>query len=119
MIVGLKWSDKFGPMVMVGMGGVFVELLKDVSLRMAPVNREEAREMVTTLKTSRLLSGFRGEPERDVDALLDVIVKVSEIGANLGPDLVELDINPMFVLSKGEGVVAGDALIILKKEDVC
>ena len=119
MIVGLKWSDKFGTMIMVGMGGVFVELLKDVSLRMAPVNREEAREMVSTLQTSRLLSGFRGEPERDVDALLDVIVKVSEIGASLGPDLVELDINPLFILSKGEGVVAGDALVVIRNKDEC
>ena len=115
MIIGLKWSDKFGPMIMVGMGGVFVELLKDVSLRMAPVNREEAKEMVSTLQTSRLLFGFRGKPERDIDALFDVIAKVSEIGARLGPKLVELDINPMFVLSKGRGVVAGDALVITKK----
>ena len=114
MIIGLKWSDKFGPMVMVGMGGIFVELLKDVSLRIAPVNHREAKDMVSELQTAQMLSGFRGKKERDIEALLDAIVAASRIGADLGSDLVELDINPLFVLPKGQGVVAGDALVVLK-----
>ena len=113
MIIGLKWSNKFGPMVMVGMGGIFVELLKDVSLRIAPVNHQEAMGMISELQTSQMLSGFRGKKERDIEALLDAIVAASKIGADLGPDLVELDINPLFVLTKGQGVVAGDALVVL------
>lgn len=113
-IVGLRWSEQFGPTIMFGMGGVFVELLKDVNLRVAPVNEEVALEMVEGLKTSKLFYGFRGSEKRDVKAAVDAIIAISRVGAALGPNLSELDINPLFILPQGQGVMAGDALMVVR-----
>ena len=113
--VGLKWSKKFGSLVMFGLGGIFVEVFKDVSLRLSPVNEAEARGMIEELKAKRLFHGFRQFDERDIEATIRAIVIISELGATLGPDLIELDVNPLFVLKKGSGVKAGDALIRLRR----
>ena len=113
--VGLKWSEKFGSLVMFGLGGIFVEIFRDVSLRLAPVNEAEAVEMIEELKAKSLFYGFRQFAERDVEATVRAIVIISELGATLGPDLIELDVNPLFVLKKGSGVKAGDALIRLRR----
>jgi acyl-CoA synthetase (NDP forming) len=115
-IVGLKWSDKFGPMVVFGTGGIFVELLKDFSMRLAPVTEVEALGMLEELKTAKMFKGFRGAAPRDLEATAKAIAAVSQIGATLGEDLVELDINPLFILPQGEGVKVGDALIVVKGE---
>jgi acetyltransferase len=113
--VGLKWSEKFGSLVMFGLGGIFVEIFRDVSLRLAPVNEAEAGEMIEELKAKSLFYGFRQFAERDVEATVRAIVIISELGATLGSDLMELDVNPLFVLRKGNGVKAGDALIRLRR----
>lgn len=113
-IVGLKWSEKFGSLIMFGTGGIFVELLKDFSLHLAPVTQAQALGMVEELTTAKLFTGFRGSAPRDLQALAQTIVTISHVGAALGQDLLELDINPLFVLPEGEGVVVGDALIVLR-----
>lgn len=113
-IVGLRWSDKFGPMVMLGMGGILVELLKDISLRIAPVTENEALEMIAELKTAKMFTNFRGSGKNDIKALAKTISTISQMGAQLGKNLLELDINPLFVLKEGHGVIAGDALAVVR-----
>lgn len=113
-IVGVRWDERFGPMVMLGLGGIFVEVLKDVSLRLAPVDEEEALSMIRELKAAKMFSGFRGSPPRDVRALSRVVADVSRLAHELGQSLVELDINPLFVLEEGKGVKVGDALLVLE-----
>lgn len=112
-IVGVRWDERFGPMVMLGLGGIFVEVLKDVSLRLAPVDEEEALSMIRELKAAKMFSGFRGSPPRDVKALSRVVADVSRLAHELGGSLLELDINPLFVLEEGKGVKVGDALLVL------
>jgi acetyl-CoA synthetase (ADP-forming) len=109
MIVGTKYDEQFGPLVVVGAGGVLVELLADAQTALAPVTPPEARAMLERLRAWKLLQGVRGRPPSDVDALVDAVVRVSHLAAALGPRLVELDINPLLVKAAGEGVVALDA----------
>lgn len=113
VIAGMRWSDKFGPLVLFGMGGVFVEILKDHRLCIAPVDEAEARAMISGLKTAKLFDDFRGLGLRDVNATVDAIVSLSKFGAALGKGLCELDINPLFVLDSGKGVKLGDGLMVL------
>ncbi len=109
MIIGVKNDPQLGPAVMCGLGGVFVELFKDVSLCPAPVSRKEAEEMVLSLKSAKLLTGYRGSAPLDVEALVDIIVKVGEMAKAQKNTLVEMDINPLFVYQKG--VCAVDAVL--------
>ena len=104
MIIGVNNDKDFGPMIMVGMGGVFVELLRDVSLELAPLSPEGARAMIGRLKAAKLLTGFRGRAASDVEALSDVLVRVAAMCCALGDRLVSLDLNPVMVLPEGEGV---------------
>ena len=110
-IVGMTTDPVFGPVVMFGLGGIFVEVLKDVSFRVAPIGREEAREMVDEIKSAKLLSGVRGTHPKDIDALADIIVKLSRV-ALAHPEIGEIDLNPVIVHEKGLSLV--DARIILK-----
>jgi acetyl-CoA synthetase (ADP-forming) len=110
VIVGGLRDEQFGPAVMFGIGGVAVELLKDTSFRLAPVEKQEALEMMTEVKGYRLLTGFRGAEPRDIDAVSDVIVKLSKI-LDSADGVKELEINPLVVYEKG--VVAVDARAIL------
>ena len=109
MIIGVKNDPQLGPAVMCGLGGVFVELFKDVSLCPAPVSRKEAEEMVLSLKSAKLITGYRGSAPLDVEALVDIIVKVGEMAKAQKNTLVEMDINPLFVYQKG--VCAVDAVL--------
>ena len=95
---------QLGPLLLVGLGGVFVELLRDVSLELAPLSPEGARAMIGRLKAAKLLTGFRGRPASDVEALSDVLVRVAAMCCALGDRLVSLDLNPVMVLPEGEGV---------------
>jgi acyl-CoA synthetase (NDP forming) len=104
MIVGIVHDPQFGPVLACGAGGVMVELLKDVSVRLTPLTRDDAREMVRDLKTSPLLTGFRGQPARDVEALEDVLLRVSAMAEDL-PQIAELDINPLVVLEHGASIL--------------
>ena len=115
MIVGVTNDVQFGPILLVGMGGVTTELFKDVSVSPCPVNEKEALEMVSSLKSFRLLTGFRGSDKRDVDALVQLLVKVSEYAVENKDDLAELDLNPVFVYPEGKGVKAVDALVVKYK----
>jgi acetate---CoA ligase (ADP-forming) len=110
-ILGVANDPLFGPAVMFGLGGIFAEVLKDVAFRLAPVTRSMAREMIAEIKGHPLLTGARGRPPADIDALADAIVKLSALAVDLEENLAELDVNPLFVMVKGQGVVAADALI--------
>lgn len=108
MLVGVRDDPQFGPLVVVGLGGVFVELLKDVSLRLAPVDEDEARVMLGELRGAAALDGFRGQAPRDVDALVRAIVGLSTFYLDHRTWLSDLEINPLMVLAEGEGVRAVD-----------
>ncbi len=111
-IVGVSYDAQLGPILLFGTGGVMVEVYNDVALRLCPITREDAVEMIDEVKGARLLRGFRGAPAADVDALADVLVSVSQMAAQLEGSLGELDINPLMVLPAGEGVKAADALVV-------
>ncbi|MBI5970890.1 MAG: acetate--CoA ligase family protein [Deltaproteobacteria bacterium] len=111
VIVGAMKDAQFGPFVMFGIGGVAVEIMKDVSFRLAPVTREDAREMMGEVKGFALLTGFRGRGMRDIDAVADVIVKLSGIIANI-QEIKEIEINPLVVYHRG--AVAVDARAALE-----
>ena len=110
-ILGITNDPLFGPAVMFGLGGIFAEVLKDVSFRLAPVTPAMAREMIGEIKGYPVLAGARGQPPADVDALADAIVKLSALAVDLKDKVAELDVNPLFVMARGEGVKAADALI--------
>lgn len=112
MIVGLKRDPIFGPAIVVGLGGVFVEVFKDVATRVAPLSEVDAGEMLSELKGKTLFKGYRGEQPRDLDALISVILKLSHLALDIGDSLTEIDINPLIVYEEGAGVVAADALIL-------
>ena len=110
-MIGVKRDPVFGPFVAVGLGGIYVEILKDLSLRHAPVDSEEARLMITSLRGFPLLSGARGSAPKDIDALAEMVSRVSLMSL-AEESLAELDINPVLVLDEGEGAIAVDAAAI-------
>lgn len=115
VIVGVKNDPQFGPMVLFGIGGIFVEVFKDVSLYPAPFGPAEALMMVDSLQAAKLFHGYRGRAELDIEALTRAMVAVSNFAVANKNVLVEMDINPLFVFEKGKGVVAADGLVIMKK----
>lgn len=115
LIIGVNNDPLYGPMILCGLGGVFVEIFKDVALYPAPLNHNEALEMVKSLKGYPLLTGYRGSNELDIDALVDLIVKVSDFAVANKETVAEIDINPVFLYEKGEGLSVADSLIILKE----
>ncbi|MFD9519135.1 acetate--CoA ligase family protein [Streptomyces sp. NPDC059979] len=114
MVVGVTQDDLFGPTVTVGLGGVLVEVLHDAAVRVPPFGEDQARAMLTELRGHALLEGVRGAPPADVDALVEVILRVQRMALELGDELSELDINPLMVLPRGQGAVALDALAICR-----
>jgi acyl-CoA synthetase (NDP forming) len=108
-VIGAKRDAIFGPVVMFGLGGVYVEVLKDVTLRLAPVDRDTAKEMIRAIKGIALLTGARGKPPADLDALADALVALSHFAA-ARPEVASAEINPFIALP--EGGVAVDALIM-------
>ena len=117
MIIGLNSDPQFGPMLLVGMGGVFVEVFKDAALYPVPLNHDEALHMLQSLKSFKLLNGYRGNPPADIEALTDMMVKISDFAYRKKDTLKELDMNPLFVYPKGEGVAIADALAVMYKEE--
>ncbi|MXZ90001.1 MAG: acetate--CoA ligase family protein [Chloroflexi bacterium] len=111
-IVGISYDEQLGPFLLFGTGGVMVEVYEDVALRLCPITRQDALEMIDQVKGARLLRGFRGALAADVDALADTLVRVSQMAALLEGSLGELDINPLMVLPAGQGVKAADALVV-------
>lgn len=109
VIVGSRWDAQFGAVVMVGLGGIYVELLGDVQLALAPVAHAQALAMLGALAGWPLIGGVRGRPRLDSDALADAIVRLSWLAAELGPRLLEFDANPVLLRRAGEGLIAVDA----------
>ncbi|MDW4903819.1 acetate--CoA ligase family protein [Streptomyces sp. ADMS] len=112
MVVGVTHDELFGPTVTVGLGGVLVEVLRDTAVRVPPFGEEQARDMLTELRGRALLDGVRGRPPADLDALVEVVLRVQRMALELGDELAELDINPLMVLPRGQGAVALDALAV-------
>lgn len=114
-ILGVLNDPLFGPNVMVGLGGIFTELLRDVSFRVAPITRASAEEMIREIKGYPVLRGARGKPPCDVDALVQLLQRLSFVAAEMKDEIAELDINPLFILPESRGVKVGDALIRRKE----
>ncbi|MFE9030455.1 acetate--CoA ligase family protein [Streptomyces iakyrus] len=114
MVVGVAHDDLFGPTVTVGLGGVLVEVLRDTAVGVPPFGEEQARDMLAGLRGRALLDGVRGRPPADLDALVEVVLRVQRMALELGDQLAELDINPLMVLPQGQGAVALDALAVCR-----
>jgi acetate---CoA ligase (ADP-forming) len=111
MALGIARDPVFGPVAMVGLGGIFIEILKDVAFRRCPFDAAEAERMVRSLKGAPLLQGARGRPKADVAALAQALSRLSAFAAAAGPRLASVDVNPMLVLPEGQGCYAADAVI--------
>lgn len=114
VIIGMIRDPTFGPMLMFGLGGIYIEILKDVQFAIAPVDEEEARGMVTGIKTYPVLAGARGAKPSDIDALVDTILRVSRLVCDF-PEIEEFEINPMMVFEEGKGALAVDMRLMLNK----
>ena len=113
VILGIKKDPSFGPVIMFGLGGIFVEIFRDVSFRVAPVDKQTAMEMIYEIKAIGLLTGSRGTKEADIEALANAIIQLSRLAVDC-PGIKELDINPLIVLEKGKGCYIADTEIILE-----
>jgi acyl-CoA synthetase (NDP forming) len=109
MIVGMKLDPQFGPVIMAGNGGIYVEVYKDVTLRLLPIGRQDAEKMLKETKIHKIIGGMRGTVY-DEEAVIDVLLKVSKLVME-NPDIEEIDINPLFIYEKGLGAKGVDALI--------
>jgi acetyltransferase len=112
VLVGAQRDPTFGPVVVFGMGGIYVEILQDVTFRLAPIRSLSAVHMVSAVRASAILNGVRGEPPADLPALYEAIERVSQLIVER-PEVSELDLNPLIVRPKGQGVVAVDARVAL------
>jgi len=113
IIIGVNRDPQFGPLIMFGMGGIYVEVLKDVTFRLAPLSRQDAEEMIREIRTYRLLRGVRGEPPVDFNALTEVLLRVSQLVMDF-PEIVELDINPLIALE--DRAVAVDMRLVVEAQ---
>jgi acyl-CoA synthetase (NDP forming) len=115
VIIGMSKDAQFGPVLMFGLGGILVEILKDVSFRIVPLVRRDAREMIREIKGYPVLEGYRGKEPADVTALEDMLLKVSDF-VDKNPEIKELDLNPVF--ASKDGAVAVDARVVLEEEAI-
>jgi acyl-CoA synthetase (NDP forming) len=116
LIVGVARDEQFGPYLLVGGGGILVEMMKDSASLLLPTSRDRVLQALGQLKCAPLLNGFRGAPPADLNAAADVILAVAGRVAQDPSSIIELDINPLLLLAEGRGVVAADALVILSAE---
>ena len=107
VILGVSRDPQFGPMLMFGLGGIYVEVLKDVSFRVAPISRQDAVDMVHEIRSYLLLAGVRGEKTADIQAIVECLLRLSQLVTDF-PQIMELDINPLMVDEAGKGAVAVD-----------
>jgi acetyltransferase len=114
VIVGMRRDPNFGPLMMFGLGGIYVELFGDVAFRVAPLSEADAREMIEKTRAGRLLTGFRGQIHADLDAVVDAILRLSQLAVDF-PQIEEMEINPLLVLPRGQGALALDGRIILSE----
>ncbi len=113
LIIGMTTDPQFGPALMFGIGGILVELLEDVSFRIAPITEYDAKEMIREIKGFPILDGYRGKPKADINALIDVLLKISNLVIE-HEEIFEMDLNPVFIYESG--ITCVDARIILKNE---
>lgn len=113
VILGIKRDPSFGPVLLFGLGGIFVEVFRDVSFGVAPLSREVAMRMIEQTRAWKILQGARGRKPRDVDSIVDSLLRLGRLAEDF-PDIEELDINPLFVLDQGQGSIIGDARMIIK-----
>lgn len=116
VIIGVSKDKLFGPTVMFGLGGIFVELLKDISFRVCPLNKLDAQRMVREIKGFKILEGIRGKPECDVEELERTLLRISTFALECSDFIQEVDINPLVVRPKGKGVKMIDALVVLEEK---
>ncbi len=114
LILGMTTDAQFGPALMFGIGGILVELLEDVSFRIAPITEYDAREMIKEIKGFPILDGYRGKPKADIEAIVQTLLKVSALVIK-HEEIYEMDLNPVFIYDKG--LICVDARIILKKPE--
>lgn len=112
VIIGMNRDPQFGPLLMFGLGGIYVEVLKDVSFRIAPISRREAEEMIAEIRSYNLLKGVRGQKPADMEAMVDTLLRVSQLVTDF-PEVVEMDINPLMVLDSGQGAYAVDMRLVI------
>jgi len=110
IIIGMMKDPHFGPVIMFGLGGIFVEILKDISFRILPIEERDAWEMIAEIKGYEILKGARGEGPKDIKAIKNLLLKISQLALE-NPEISEIDLNPVFVFEKGLQVV--DARMIL------
>jgi acetate---CoA ligase (ADP-forming) len=115
VIVGMRRDPSFGPLMMFGLGGVYVELFKDVGFGVAPMTVDQARTMIATTKAGQLLQGYRGGLIYDIEAVVDVIGRLSQLALD-HPSIAEVEVNPLLVLPEGQGAMVLDARMILSDE---
>ena len=113
VIIGVNRDPQFGPLIMFGLGGIYVEALKDVTFRIAPLDRRAATEMLGEIRSYKLLRGVRGEKPSDQAAIVDTLLRISQLVTDF-PEIVELDINPLMVFEQGKGVLGIDMRLALK-----
>lgn len=113
IIIGMNRDPQFGPLVMFGLGGIYVEVLKDVTFRVAPMSRLQAKQAIEAIRSYKLLTGVRGQAPSDMEAVTDTMLRISQLVTDF-PEIAELDINPMLVREQGKGAVAVDMRLILK-----
>jgi acetyltransferase len=113
-ILGMTYDDQLGPMIVLGAGGMAVEIFKDAAVRLTPLLADDVRDMISELKCARLLDGYRGGLPRDVDALIDCCVRFAGFVAATDGRFAAIDLNPVLVLGKGQGVRIADALIVTR-----
>jgi acyl-CoA synthetase (NDP forming) len=111
VIIGMNKDEQFGPVLMFGLGGILVEVLKDVSFRIVPLTKRDAREMIREIKAYPVLEGYRGQEPADIETLENLLLKVSDF-VEKHPDIKEMDLNPIFAYK--DGAIAVDARIILE-----
>jgi len=116
VILGIKRDPLFGPVLMFGLGGIFVEIFRDISFGIAPLSYEEVVNMIENTRAFEILRGSRGHSARDIDSIVDALLRLGQLAMDF-PEVGELDINPLFVMNDGEGCVIGDARIILNKSE--
>ncbi len=112
-IVGISRDPQYGPTIMFGLGGVLVEVLEDIALRICPITEEDAREMIQEIKGFKVLRGFRGGAKADLEATAELLVRLSHLAVDLQDKLSEIDINPLMIFPEGKGVVAVDSRMVL------
>ncbi len=116
VILGMSRKPVFGPLLMFGLGGIFVEVFQDVAFRLAPIGRNESRRMIRSIRGYKLLQGFRGKPKADIEILEKSMVSLSDMAIN-HPEISEMDINPLLVHEEGKGTTVADCRVILTKLD--